>query len=439
MKRLTVLAIALCLILLPGMALGAQSPLTEVSRNRVIYPEGQSVKLVSYHATLTVRGSTSVNASLILENRSDTPVEIYVGTPYPMDSGYQVDRPQAWCEGQGLPLRRMTKDAEAGEGMPGDWYGWRLAFAPKQIRELIISFTTDTKIEPDGTRSVVYPLHYLRNFAEGTDYVQVIADMDYAPPYIYDPAPSPRPHQVESGSLTWSFSDGDYPEQIVLKYKPTVQVIERYLQNNAGGDSDIGLILSVFDLGQYQETIDLIDTYVAAHDAHKNALLTLKSICLQKLMRLPEVLDLNNLLLSDPGFGDMNPFFQNRIIYENAWIMGVRQKSQGELLEYLTAQQESVDENSLFGQWLSQEIWNLTPRPTPTPAPTPAPSAAPDQETEADGDWFDSLQQEDVSIGSLEIPLIYLIGGGLLVLVILLVIILIRRKGRGRRNHYYYR
>ena len=440
MKRLTVLAIALCLILLPGMALGAHSPLAEVSRNSVTYPDGVPVKLVSYYATLTVRGSTSVNATLTLESRSDTAVEIYVGTPYPLDNGYQVDGPQAWCEGQRLSMRRMKKDSEAGEGMPEDWYGWKLAFSPRQIRELVISFTTDTKIEPDGTRCVIYPLHYLRNFAEGTGYVQLVADMDYGPPYIYDPAPAPYPRQVESGSLIWSFSDGDYPDQIVLKFKPTVQVIERYLQNNADGDSDIGLILSVFDLGQYAEAIDLIDAYLTDHGdyTYKNALLTVKSICLQKLMRLDEALDLNTLLLSDPGFGDMNPVFQNRIIYENAWIMGAQEREQGEILEYLSAQQEIVDEDSLFGQWLDQRIWSLSPRPTPTPEPTPAPAAAIAEEEETGGNWIDSLLDKDVNIGSAEIPLLYIAGGFLLVLIIL-VIIIVRRKSRGRRGHYYYR
>lgn len=439
MKRLTILAIALCLILLPSLALGAQSPLEEVSRNRVVYSKGNTVKLVSYYATLTVRGSTSVNATLTLKNRSDEAVEFYIGTPSPMDSGYQVDNPQAWCEGQSLPLKQIKKDSAASEGMPEDWYGWRLAFAPKQVRELIISFSTDTKIEPDGTRCVIYPLHYLRNFAEETDYVQVVADMDYAPPYIYNPTPSPTPRQVESGSLTWSYAGADYPDQIVLKFKPIIPVIERYLQDKAGGDSDIGLILSVFDLGQYQETIDLIDTHIADHDDYKNALLTLKSICLQKMMRLDEALDLNNLLLSDPGFGDMNPVFQNRIIYENAWIMGAREEEQSEILEYLAAQQETVDEDSLFGQWLGQEIWTLSPRPTPAPEPTPQPAAAPaEEEKTSGGRWFESIMEKTVTIVSLKIPLLYLIGGGLLVIIIL-VIIIVRRKGRGRRTHYYYR
>lgn len=437
MKRLT-LAIALCLILLPGLALGAQSPLSEISRNRVTYTEGNPVKLISYYATLTVRGSTSVNATLTLENRGTEAVEFYVGTPYPMDDGYQVDKPQAWCEGQSLPLKRLEKASDAGEGMPADWYGWKLAFAPKQVRELIISFSTDTKIEPDGTRCVIYPLHYLRNFAEGTNYVQVVADMDYAPPYIYDPVPSPAPGQVESGSLIWSYSNGDYPDQIVLKFKPTIQVIERYLQNNAAGDSDIGLILSVFDLGQYQEAIDLIDAYVAERGDNKNALLTLKSICLQKMMRLSEALDLNNLLLSDPGFDGMNPVFQNRIIYENAWIMGAQEMPQADILEYLTAQREIVDEHSLFGQWLNQEIWRLTPHPSPTPEPAPQPAAAPAEEEETAVSWIDTVMKKDVTIGSLKIPLLYLIGGGLLVLIIL-VIIIVRRKGKGRRGHYYYR
>ena len=440
MKRLTTFAIALCLILLPGLALGAQSPLEEVSRNRVMYSEGNPVKLISYYATLTVRGSTSVNATLTLKNRSDEAVEFYIGTPYPMDSGYQVDRPQAWCEGQELPLKRLKKASDAGDGMPEDWYGWKLAFAPKQVREIIISFSTDTKIEPDGTRCVIYPLHYLRDFAEETDYVQVVADMDYAPPYIYDPAPSPAPRQVESGSLTWSYAGADYPDQIVLKFKPTIQVIERYLQDNAGGDNDIALILSVFDLGQYQETIDLINAYLDEHGdfAYKNALLTLKSICLQKLMRLSEALDLNTLLLADPGFTGMNDYFQNRIIYENAWIMDAQEKGQGEILEYLTAQREIVDGDSLFGRWLSQEIWRLSPRPPPTPEPTPEPPAAPDEEDEPSGNWLDSLLDQDVSIGSMEIPLLYLAGGGLLILIILMIVIL-RRKGRGRRSHYYYR
>ena len=437
MKRWTVLAMAFCLILLPAAAWGAQSPLAEVSRNRVTYLNEKSVKLVSYYATLTVRGSTSVNATLTLENRVDAAVEIYVGTPYPMDNGYQVDRPQAWCEGQSLPLKRMKKDAEAGEGMPEDWYGWKLAFGPKQVRELTISYSTDTKIEPDGTRCVIFPLHYLRHFAEATDYVQVVADMDYAPPYIYDPSPSPFPQQTESGGLIWSYADGDYPEQIVLRFKPTVQVLERYFQNTAGGDSDIGLILSVFDLGQYAETIDLIDAYTHDHQEHKNALLTLKSICLQKLMDLDEALDLNALLLSDPGFGEMNPYFQNRIIYENAWIMDTQGAGQDELLDYLTAQREIVHEDSLFGRWLEQEIWRLTPRPNPPPEPTPEPAAAP-AEQDVSEDWFDSLQEKDVSIGSLDIPLLYLIGGGLLV-VIILALVLLRRKGRGRRGHYYYR
>jgi len=440
MKRLTVLMVALCLILMPSLALGAQSPLTEISRNRVSFAEGNTVKLVSYYATLTVRGSTSVNATLTLENRSDEAAEIYVGTPYPMDNGYQVDRPQAWCEGQSLPLRRMKKAPEAGEGMPGDWYGWKLAFAGKQVREMTITFTTDTKIEPDGTRCVIYPLHYLRSFAEATDYVQVVADMDYTPPYVYDPDPDPIPGQVESGSLIWSYADGDYPDQIVLKFKPIVQVIERYLQDSAGTDSDIGLILSVFDQGQYQEAIDGIDAYLSDHGtvSYKNALLTLKSICLQKLMRLDEALDLNNLLLTDLGFGDMNTVFQNRIIYENAWIMDAQGKGREAVREYLTAQQDMVEKDSLFGQWLSQEIWTLSPRPTPTPEPTPQPAAAPAEEEERTGNWIDTIQEREVSIGSMRIPLLYLVGGGLLVLIIL-VILLLRRKGRSRRGHYYYR
>jgi hypothetical protein len=438
MKRWTLLALALCLILLPGPALGAQSPLEEVSRNRVVYPEDSAVKLVSYYATLTVRGSTSVNAVLTLENRLDTPVEIYVGTPYPMDNGYQVDRPQAWCEGQSLPLHTRKKAADAGEGMPEDWYGWKLAFAPKQTRVLTVAFSTDTKIESDGTRCVIFPLHYLRKFAEGTDYIQVVADMDYSPPYIYDPAPVPLPQQIESGGLIWSFPDGKYPDQIVLRFKPTAQVIERYLGNLTAEDNDAKLILSAYKLGQYREAADLIDAYLDAHSEHTNAMLTLKSICLQKLMRLDEALAINEKLLADPGFEGMNTCFQNRIIYENAWMYSALEKEPAEILEYLTAQQGMVDEDSLFAQWLDQEIWRLTPRPTPTPEPVAEPADAPPAQPEKEG-ILESLLKETVTVLSFDIPIVYLIGGGVLVILVLIIVIAASSRKKNRRGRYYYR
>lgn len=438
MKRWISLVLAVFLVLAPGLALGTQSPLQEISYNRVAYPDGTAIELVSYYAALTVRGSTSINASLTMQNTGDADEEIYIGTPYPMDDGYQVDKPQAWCEGEKLPLKRLKRTADAGEGIPEHWYGWKMDFMPGQTRVLTISFTTDTKIEPDGTRCVVFPLHYLRHFKGAPQYVQITADMDYYPPYVYDPAPSPYPQTLDSGgSLIWSFTQGEMPDQIELKFKPTIPVIERYLEQD--GDPDIGQILSLFEKSQYREAVDSIDTYINNHEdyVHKNALLTLKSLCLEKLMRLDDALDLLSYLAHDPGFGDMNPSFQNRIIFETAWIMSAQGKNDAQILDYLTVQQPLVDPDSMFGRWLDAEIWRLTPRPTPTPAPTPVPVAAPTHEPGRE-DWFGSLVDKKVSMGSLDIPLLYLIGGGLLIVVIVVLIVVVRT-GRSRRGRYHYR
>lgn len=438
MKRWICLVLAVFLVLAPGLALGAQAPLTEISYNRVTYPDGSAIELVSYYATLTVRGSTSVSACLTMRNTGDTDEEIYIGTPYPMDDGYQVDTSQAWCEGKKLLLRRLKRAADAGEGIPEQWYGWKMAFSPGQTRVLAISFTTDTKIEPDGTRCVVFPLHYLRHFAGADQYVQVTADMDYYPPYVYDPAPSPYPQTLDSGgSLTWSFAEGETPDRIVLRFKPTIPVIERYLTQD--GDPDIGQIVSLFDKNLFREAVDGIDTYINNHEdyARKNALLTLKSLCLEKLMRLDDALDLLSYLSHDPGFGDLNPSFQNRIIYETAWIMSAQGKNGAEILDYLTVQQPLVDPDSMFGRWLDGEIWRLTPRPTPTPEPNPVPAAAPTPEP-GKGDWFSSLAAKKVSVGSLDISLFYLIGGGLLIVVIIVLIIVFSTR-KSRRGRYHYR
>lgn len=433
--------IALCVLLLPGLALGAQSPLQETSRNRVIYPESGNVALISYYATLTVRGSTSVNAYLTLSNTGDTPVGIDIGMPYPLDHNYQVDNAQAWCEGQALTTRRLTRDPDGPAGMPEKWYGWELEFAPGQTRVLAVSYSTDTKIEPDGTRSVTFPLYYLRAFAGQTGYVQVVADMDYYPPYVYDPSPTPMPQQVDSaGSLTWTFPDGEVPDEIVLRFKPTAQVIERYLEQR-DQDAEVAEILSLYEKSQYVEASDRIDGYLAAHDGYeyKNALLTVKSLCLQKLMRLDEAMDLLNYLAPDPGFGDMNASFQNRIIYETAWIMGATEESPEEILEYLTARRDQVDTGTFFGQWMDQEIWRLTPRPTPVPEPTSAPAAVTAPETPQKGDWFGTFTEQTVKIGSLAIPLLYLLGGGIVLVIVVLLVVIIRSSGRRRRGRYRFR
>ncbi|NLN05200.1 MAG: hypothetical protein GX166_10360, partial [Clostridiaceae bacterium] len=188
-----------------------QLPL-ELSQRRVTFSRAENITLVSFHANLRVRiGFTSVNTSLVIRNDGLSEANLLIGIPSQLDSVVTVKQSSVVIEGntQKLTTRRSVQNPESPDiFMPPSWSTFPVKLGPGESKVIESAFTMDNKIGGLGQQTVYLPLSLLNYWELPIKYLQIVVDLDFYPPYVFEPNPSLLPMKYEGGGrLLWQLTD----------------------------------------------------------------------------------------------------------------------------------------------------------------------------------------------------------------------------------------
>ncbi|HZJ83486.1 MAG TPA: hypothetical protein VFD57_06730 [Clostridia bacterium] len=439
MRKPFLIFLILLLILVPTLSHAAQVPL-EIQGRSVYIPDETQIELVSYNAFLRIRtGFSSGNTSMVIRNKnSNEPVKFQMGMPVQIDSISNIKDLSVVSDGKGIKvIQRNTLN-----NPPSDkevdvktWYVWDVSMEPGETKLIESSFAFDNKLELDGTELISFPLTFLENWSGGIKNLQVVADLDFYPPYAFDPMPSISPVQYDNdGRLTFRFNNiHSLPGNLDLSFKPIDVVISKYINANSESNKDIDEILDTYKNKSYDKTILLIDEFLSSEEVLMvNEMKYIKGLCYQSLYDLDKALTLFNELETNPGFGQvLSRTIKNKIIYDKFSLIKAQSDGDEEALEYLISKQDSITNNDIFASWIEREVILLTPPIIEEISEEE--TSEPEEEEEVIDDESETMDK--VSIGKYE----FFIEEIVIVLLVLLVLIfiisrIIKRKRRRRRS-----
>ncbi|NLO81975.1 MAG: hypothetical protein GX094_02820 [Clostridiales bacterium] len=423
-------------------AYAIQLPL-ELSRRRVSLTQADNITLVSFHVNLRVRiGFTSVNTSMVIRNDGLSETNLLIGVPSQLDSVVTVKQSSVIIEGktQKLTVLRSAPNSESTDTfMPPTWSTLSIKLGPGESKVIESSYTMDNKIGEIGQQTVYFPLSMLNFWEIPIKYLQVVADLDFYPPYVFEPNPSLLPLKYEGGGrLLWQLTDVKEPQDLVIYFTPVEACVANYLNQEANNNREIKNIVALYQNKDYDTVIDEITNYLTENpDTElKTELEYVKALCHLALYQPGMALDIFDRIENNPGFNNhsqLSNIVRNKIIYDKVFLLGLKGDDQ-EVLEYLKQIQPTVKNNVIFSDWIKEEIVRLTP-PPPENEPTETPSVPEQPETEEEQQPATDTGKavEYVQLFGYDVPVELLFIG---FIVLIIIIYIIRSSRRRRRNKY---
>lgn len=415
-----------------------QLPL-ELSARRATFSPVNNITLVSFHANLRIRtGFTSVNTSMIIRNDGLSDANILVGVPSQMDSIVTVKQISVVIEGkaQKFVTRRSVEHPDYPDiFMPPRWSTFSIKLGPGESKVIESAYTIDNKIGEFGEQTIYFPLSYLKFWGIPINYLQIVADLDFYPPYVFEPNPSIMPLKYEGGGrLLWQLTDVKEPQDIVIHFNPVEISIVNYLKQQTSGNKAVNSILALFEGKDYDTAINEITDFLASNPDFelKTELEYIKALCHLALFQPGMALDIFNRIENNPGFGSqLSNAVRNKIIYDKVFLLGLRDNDE-EILEYLKQVQPTLKNNIIFSNWVGDEIDCLTPPPViEEPVETPDEPEQPEPEEERKTNSIKTI--ESIEIFGYDVPLEILVIG---ILALIIIIYIIRSRKRKKRRRY---
>jgi hypothetical protein len=423
-----------------------QAPLN--SKGKSVYlSDNTTVSLVSYLVFLRVRtGFTSANTSMVMRNENtEEPVQILMGIPIYMDNATKIRDLSVVSNNQTLKYYERNTLQNTADGRPTDikkWYVWEITLEPGESKLIECAFSIDNKTDIDGTKSIDIPLRLLESWAGHIDNVQIIADLDFYPPYVFEPNPSIIPVEYDrDGRLTWKFKDVDsFTSNLNLYFRPIDSIITSYLNNKLTSNEDIKKVLDLFKVKNYHGTIQQINQLLSAETNSEIASVSselkfLRAICYQELFQLDKALEQYSEIENNVGFGEtLSNTIRNKIIYEKSSILK-NLYGEEKALAYLNGIKSTIKNNEVFLIWLNDEIKRMTPTPPEVEEPETDDDESIEEEQAKSSDENKNIKIVDsIDILGYKVPIEIALGGAILVIIILLLIMQSRK--RRRRNRY---
>ncbi|MGI5851191.1 MAG: hypothetical protein ACOX77_03655 [Caldicoprobacterales bacterium] len=443
MKKWFSILLVFIITLIPVVSQAAHAPLV-VRNKRAYVPDESNVELVSYNAFIRIRtGISYATTSLVLKNQDmEESTTFRMGMPVQFDSVSRVRDLSVNSDGDTIRVtqRSALKNPPTEQTVDiSKWYVWDISLEPGESKVVECSFTFDNKLELDGTEVISYPLELLEHWHGKVENIQIVADLDFYGPYVFNPISPVTPNQYDEGgrlSYRWD-SYQSVPSTFELSFKPMDNVITKYIQSESESNKEIESILQAYKNRSYFKTINLIHEFLA--NAEDVLLLPelkyLEALCYQNLSEMDKALNLFDQLESNPGFGDsLSNVIRNKIIYDKTNIYKNQTEGDKKALEYLISLGDLETNNYVFSLWLEKEISLLTPPPELEESPEEAPDAAEEEEIDnPEGD--DPKVIDKIVIGDYELYIEdFLIIALIIIIIIFIIVTIIRRKRRRRRS-----
>lgn len=442
MKKFWAGILILVLLLIPIKSYAMLAPL-EAQGKSVYLSDNNEVALISYIAFLRVRtGFTSINTSLVVKNLSDQEsIKALMGIPAALDSATTIQDLTVAIGSKSVKYyERKTLQGED-NGTPTNinkWYVWEISLEPGEIQVIECAFSIDNKTDLDGTKTIDFPLRLLEGWAGKIENVKIIADLDFYPPYVFEPNPSIIPLEYDrDGRLTWSFRDVDsFSTNLSIYFRPIENIVVDYINNKLPSNDEVKTVLELYKSKNYYNAIQQLNQLLTADpDSEINSVSSelkfLRALCYQELYQLDKALEEFDQIEDNLGFGEtLSNTIRNKILYDRAMMLKSIGKDNEEVLAYLNEIKDSIKNNEVFLLWLNDEVKRLTPAP-PEPEPEEQDAASEEQE-EVSAEEKNVKVINSIDILGYEIPIEIALGAIVLIIIIILIIRSNRRKRRTR-------
>ena len=442
MKKWFSILLVIIITLIPVVSQAAHAPLV-VRNKRVYIPDESNVELVSYNVFIRIRtGISYATTSLVLKNQDMEESNTFrMGMPVQFDSVSRVRDLSVSSDGDTIKAtqRSTLKNPPTEKKVDvSKWYVWDISLEPGESKVVECSFTFDNKLELDGTEVISYPLELLEHWAGRAQSIQIVADLDFYGPYVFDPISPVTPIQYDDGGrLTYRWdSYQSAPSTFELSFKPIDNVITKYIESESESNKEIKSILQAYKDKSYFKTITLIHEFLA--NAEDVLLLPelkyLEALCYQNLSEMDKALNLFDQLESDPGFGDsLSTVIINKIIYEKTNIYKKQANGDKKALEYLTSLGDIEPNNYVFSLWLEKEISILTPPTEVEQSQVEEPETTEEKEVENPKEEKPKVIDKIV-IGDYELYIEEVLIIALIIIIIIFIIVTIVKRKRRRRS-----
>ncbi|MBM7583252.1 hypothetical protein JOD02_002133 [Caldicoprobacter guelmensis] len=411
----------------------------EISRRRAYPIQSNDITLVSFQATLRVEPNfTTVNASMVIRNDSSSEANITIGIPSKYDDIVTIKQPAVSVEGQNQKLItiRSTQNQEISDMfLPPNWITFAVKLAPGQFKVIKSTFTINNRYDQAELRTIYFPLRLLNLWNKPLNYVQITADLDFYPPYAFEPNPSIPPSEYDTqGRLVWRFLDLRQAEDLQIHFYPVELAVASYLKQKLQGNPDIINIINLYEKMDYDDAILSIANFLEANPSFElnKELKYLKALCHMELFQPGMALEIFNQLEPSPGFEEpLSNVIRNKIIYDKVYLLKIMGKEQ-EILDYLKEIQPSLTNNEIFIKWVEDEIKRLSPPPPPSEEKNEINEPIDEQNQSQDSIKGQDYDVKYIRILGYNVP-IELIFIGTLILIVLIYIIRKRKKRRKKR------
>lgn len=442
MKKWFSILLILIISLTPMVSLAAQSPL--VTKNKNVYvPDETDVELISYNVFIRIRtGVSFANAYLVVKNPDiDDPVTFKMGMPVQLDNVSKVRDLSVTADGDLLKVIQRSSLKKPPTEKKVDvkrWYVWDVSLDPGESKVLECSFSFDNKLEPSGTELISYPLDFLEHWSGKIQSIQIVTDLDFYGPYVFDPISPVSPNQYDDvGRLTYRWdSYQSAPSTFELSFNPMDTVITKYIESESDSNKEIRSILEAYRNKSYFKAISLIHDFLAASEdvVLLSELKYLEALCYQNLSETDKALNLFDQLEPNPGFGEsLSDVIKNKIIYDKTTIYKNQVDGDKKAFDYLTSLGEPNTHNRVFSLWLDKEVSLLTPPPIMEEEPAEEPGTEDEEGDESNNEERAKVIDKFV-IGGYEIYIEEVLIIALILIIIIFIIAAIIKRRRKRRS-----
>ncbi len=439
-KRLFVwITIFICSFVFAIPAYAIQVPV-KISGRRAYPAQSDNITLVSFQAVLRVRPTfTAVDTSIVIRNDGPSEASITLGMPSKYDDIVTVKQPSVIVEGQKqrLSTLRASQNPEMGDiFLPPNWSTFTVKLAPGQSKAIKSSFTIDNKFDQSELRTIYFPLRLLNFWNGPINYIQIIADLDFYPPYVFEPNPSSMPSEYDTGGrLVWRFLDVRQTEDLQLYFYPVELAVASYLKQKAQGNTDVTKIVNLYEKMNYDDAIASISEFLQANPAFElsNELKYLKALCHMEIYQPGMALEIFDQLQSSPGFQEpLSNVIRNKMIYDRVSLMKLMGREQ-EILDYLKEVQPSLKNNAIFIKWVEDEIKKLSPSPPPPEESEETDETVEEQDEPLSDQEANHDNIEYIHILDYDVPVELAFIG---ILLLIIIIYMIRRRRNKRKKKY---
>ncbi|MGI6707135.1 MAG: hypothetical protein ACOX6S_13230 [Clostridia bacterium] len=430
-KKILICCAIVLLFLAHGKAEAGVAPM-ERKGSYVNPVEEKAVSLISYKSHVRwYYSQPAVNITMILENQdSEKKASLLMGIPKLPYKTMEISKPSVLIDGENADVstRKAKETKDDTEDPYLTWYTWPITIEQEEAIVVKCVYTIYPSLFADRSWAFKLPMELLEYWQGPVGEAVVSVETPY--PYAFDPAPNPLPTRIlTEGRMEWRYEKQENFPAVIISTKDSEDIAVQYLKKqNSAELKEIG---DLYGKGLLTSLLEKAEAYIENGETSEgiNEVKYVLARAYALLNRKQKTLDLYGEIESDPGFGENNAFFKDKIAYDQFHLL---QQLEGEKAaeDFLLSITSS---SPVFQAWIEGKS-PADQSETPPPEPTEKPSKI-EEEKESDKKLI-----KNVTIWGLTIPveILFLLSLIFIVIVFISAILGIKNYVFNRKKRYRY-